>query len=531
VVYNRKVAPDSRRVAEHYAERRGVPRDQVIGLDLPATENLTRTEYRERLEKPLLKQLEKRGLITYTKTDDDAQRLRPELPPRTATAAKVRFLVLCYGVPLRIVRDPDLAEPGADRLPPELQRNEAAVDNELVFLPISQERRFLLTGPTRNVYFKTITGSVFHPTNGLLIVARLDGPTGALARSLVDRAIAAEQNGFWGRAFFDARGLSDGPYKKGDDWLRAACEVVQRQGFETILDNQPETFSPAYAMPQIAIYAGWYDTAVSGPFTRPEVEFLPGAIAYHLFSFSANTVRSPQSWVGTLIQKGATATMGCVDEPYLDGTPELGVFFARLLNFGFTFGEAAYAAMPMLSWQITVVGDPLYQPFGRHPKALHEDLVRRQSPWLEWSHLRVVNLNLALGQPVPEMIAYLEQEPTTQTSAVLQQKRGDLYVLAEQLAPAADAYRQALELKPSPQQRVHLRLGLATMLTTLGRDADALESYRAFIRENPDHPAQLSVYQKALPLAQRTQQSALAREYQAHIERLTAPPATNSAKP
>jgi hypothetical protein len=51
--------------------------------------------------------------------------------------------------------------------------------------------------------------------------------------------------------------------------------------------------------------------------------------------------------------------MGCVHEPYLSCTPQLPVFAARLIYDRMTFGEAAYAAQPVLSWQTTVVGDPL----------------------------------------------------------------------------------------------------------------------------------------------------------------------------
>ena len=35
-------------------------------------------------------------------------------------------------------------------------------------------------------------------------------------------------------------------------------------------------------MSHIAIYCGWYDASVSGPFALPKVEFMPGAFAYHL---------------------------------------------------------------------------------------------------------------------------------------------------------------------------------------------------------------------------------------------------------
>ena len=40
--------------------------------------------------------------------------------------SKIRYAVLCYGVPLRIEVDPELKEEGAQDLRVELQRNEAA---------------------------------------------------------------------------------------------------------------------------------------------------------------------------------------------------------------------------------------------------------------------------------------------------------------------------------------------------------------------------------------------------------------------
>ncbi len=62
--------------------------------------------------------------------------------------------------------------------------------------------------------------------------------------------------------------------------------------------------------------------------------------------------------------------MGCVYEPYLSLTPNVAVFLERFTIGQFTFGEAAWAAQPALSWQTTVVGDPLYRPFGREPQVL-----------------------------------------------------------------------------------------------------------------------------------------------------------------
>ena len=47
-----------------------------------------------------------------------------------------------------------------------------------------------------------------NPTNGILLVARLDGPSAEIARGLVDKAVQAERDGLWGRAYFDARGIA-----------------------------------------------------------------------------------------------------------------------------------------------------------------------------------------------------------------------------------------------------------------------------------------------------------------------------------
>src|SRR5262245_30033256 len=344
VGYNSQV-PDSKSVAEYYAQRREVPPAQVFGLELPTGEAITRKEFLSAFQDPLLKQLESRQLFKYSAaTNQSADGRLGKERFRVLTDARVRYLVLCYGVPTKILKDTTLVEPSAASMPPEMQRNEGAVDTQLALLPVV-EQHLPWPGPLASPFYGATNGNRFQPTNGILMVTRLDGPSAAIARGLVDKAMEAETNGWWGRAYFDVRGLAtnDG-YRKGDDMIRGAAIVAQRYGFDTDLDERPETFSAGYPMVQVGLYAGWYDQAVSGPFTLPKVDFMPGAFAYHLYSFSANTIRAPNSWVGTLLQKGATCTMGAVDEPYLQGTPDISTFLHRFTFLGFTFGEAAYAA-------------------------------------------------------------------------------------------------------------------------------------------------------------------------------------------
>ncbi len=516
VIYNARL-PESRRVAAHYAERRRVPAQQVLGLDLPTGETMTRAEFIEQLQKPLLRELEARRLFTLAPITN-----APSV--RRVVDAKIRYAVLCHGVPLKILKDTGLLEEGTDKLPPEFRRNEAAVDSQLCLLPAS-EQKLMWAGPLQNPFYGATNDATMHPTNGLLMVARLDGPTPEIARALVDKALEAETNGLWGRAYFDARGLTNGNYKVGDDWVRGAAQLSRRYGLETELDNTPPTWDASYPMSQIALYAGWYDEQVSGPFTRSRVEFMPGAIAYHLHSFSATTIRSTnRHWVGPLLSQGVAATMGCVEEPYLTGTPDLTVFFAHLLFMGSSFGEAAYAAAPALSWQTTVVGDPLYRPFARRPEELHFDLEQRRSQLAEWSHLRVVNLNLVLGFPPGEMISYLEQVPLTRESAVLTEKLADLHLAQKKSSEAFDLYERALKLKPSPQQQVRLLLTLGREHAAHGGTQAAFDAYRRLLKDVPDYPDALAIYKQLRPLAQTLGRKEDAQRYDQEIKRLSPPP-------
>ncbi len=320
--------------------------------------------------------------------------------------SRIRYAVLCYGVPLKILPQPNLKETATENLRPEMRRDEAAVDSELALLP-EIEQNLPLGGPLRNPVYTVTNATIIHPTNGVLIVARLDGPSAGIARGLVDKALQAEADGLWGRAYFDLRNTTEPGYKMGDDWIRNAAEIARRLGFETVVDENPGTFPADFPMSQIAFYAGWYEQDVSGPFTLPKVEFMPGAFAYHLHSNSAASLRTTNRfWAGPLLAKGAAITMGCVAEPYLAGTPDVAIFTSRLIFFGFTFGEAACACQSVLSWQTTVLGDPLYRPFGKSPEQLHGELQRRQSRLVEWSWLRLVNLNLANNRSPASCISH-----------------------------------------------------------------------------------------------------------------------------
>jgi uncharacterized protein (TIGR03790 family) len=531
VVFNSRV-PESKDVADHYAKRRNVPARQVVGLSLPTTETMTRAQYLEQLEGPLFRFLETNRFFTFGPATNRAAGASPNAPAiRRMVGTKIRYAVLCYGVPLKILPDPKLVEAGVDQLRPELQRNEAAVDSQLVLLPVHEQNR-PWTGPASNPFYGATNGALLNPTNGILIVSRLDGPSAAIARGLVDKAMEAETNGLWGRAYFDARGYTNGAYAQGDQWMRQAAQAARIAGYEIEIDDRPETFTAGFPMSQIAIYMGWYDQMVTGPFTRPTVEFMPGAFAYHLYSFAAQSIRGDAStWVATLLRKGATATFGATEEPYLGGTPDLSAFLSRWLIFKMSFGEAAWAGQAVLSWQITVIGDPLYQPTLRPTREIHEDLERRKSPLVEWTHLNAVNLNMVAGTTYKELVDYLGQTPATRQSAVLSEKLGDLHGAQNKLFDALDYWEVSLKRNPSPVQKLRLLLKLARGRLAYGPDTAALTWYQRVLKDYPDYPDILPLYREILPLAKRTGNKEEIERCEKEIQRLSPPTPTATNTP
>ncbi len=321
----------------------------------------------------------------------------------------------------------------------------------------------------------------------------------------MDKALAAESNGFWGRAYIDSRNLqTNDTYYPGDRWMLTSAQICRQQGFDVEVDTNAETLPESFPLSQVAIYAGWYDGDVSGPFKLPKVEFMPGAFAYHLHSFSAETIRSSTNrWCGPLLAKGATCTMGCVYEPFLQFTPNIAFFLESWFN-GYTFGEAAWTSQLALSWQTTVIGDPLYQPFKNPPAELHARLARTKNPLIEWSFERLVNLDLLHGVSEIQLEKFLEDLPATAKSAVLTERLADLYDSLGKPSSAIETWQDALKLNPSPEQRIRLRLSLAEKLLAQNRKTEAVDDWWQLIAEAPDYPGKSAIEEKINALVEKS---------------------------
>ncbi|MBP7829072.1 MAG: TIGR03790 family protein [Kiritimatiellae bacterium] len=497
VVANRRV-PESLELARHYLQVRGIPEDHLCALDLPAGETLLREVYEVRLRDPLLAFLRERRLIEQARRPADSVR-RHESEWQTLSSS-VRYLVCMYGVPVRITDTRwRIGEIVANRLRRLDLKDAAAVDSELALLLHAAHP---IRGPYTNPLFNQMSeADAPASASRVLIAARLDGPDPATVRRMIDDAAAAERLGLSGRAYVDRRGIKRGGYAMGDYWLAEAAERLAREGLEVVEDAAEPVWGPAFPMEHAAFYLGWYAEHVSGPFLRPGFRFEPGAVAYHIHSGSAAILRTAsEHWAGPLLAAGAAATMGCVGEPLLNWTPYLSIFTDRLCR-GLTFGESAYLAQPVLSWQVTVIGDPLYRPFLRpaETQAEHEE-----GPG--WARVRVVNrlvragrFNVALG---------LCRRWIAETgSPLLKEKLAELYARNDLYAEAIAEYRAAAEQAATAETAVRSGALALRILRALDRgpEADALErALRERWKDSPVLPWLESGRVDSLPPEPRT---------------------------
>jgi uncharacterized protein (TIGR03790 family) len=372
--------PDSLRIARHYADVRGVPRENIIALKLPLAESITWPEFVATLWEPLLEELIRAkwiDAIPMALTDAVGRRKLAVFSHRMAA------LVTCRGVPLKIEHDPALYVESPFTQKAEFRTNAGAVDSELSLLA---HPNYPINAFVPNPLFQNETPGTLDRLQ-IVKVSRLDGPSVEDALGLVDRAMAAEHTGLLGRAYVDIGGI----HAAGDRWLEAVAAQLDDLGFEPSVDRAPSTMPATARCDAPVLYFGWYAGNLNGPFALPGFRFPPGAIALHIHSYSASTLRSTTTgWTGPLIARGVTATVGNVFEPYLELTHRPNLFL-RALARGANLVDAAYFALPELSWQTVLIGDPLYRPFAVSVGSQLKQLTKLPPLLAGYAAMRAVN--------------------------------------------------------------------------------------------------------------------------------------------
>lgn len=512
VVLANAADPDSVRIAQHYAKARSVPGKNVLSLELPLGEAITWREFVVALWNPLLKRLVADGWIDAIEMDatDAIGRRKYAVQDH-----RIEALVLCRGVPLKIAHAAEFfapAGPFAGRA--EFRTNEGSVDGELSLLGVPQ---YAINALVPNPLYQNERPTVFERRQ-VVRVSRLDGPSVEDVIGLVDHALAAERTGLLGRAYVDVAARD----RQGDDWLESVARQLDELRFEVTVDRAGETFASDARFDAPVLYFGWYTGSMNGPFALPGFRFPPGAIALHIHSFSASTLRSPVSgWAGPLVARGVTATVGNVYEPYLQFThrPHL---LLRALARGVTWIEAAYYSLPALSWQASAIGDPLYRPFAVPlAEQLRErgELPPRLAGYAALRRARELDATNQRAEATAVLVAAQREQPLLATGVALAGR----FLAEEKPELAANALGFAPLLKSFPTDQWALARQAAQLLEKCGRPARAVDVWRTLLATD-ELPERLRIdwLAEASAAAHAARETDQARDWERLRERLLA---------
>jgi uncharacterized protein (TIGR03790 family) len=471
VVFNKDI-PESVELAKFYAEKRGIAREHLVGLSISRTEEIGRDEYDTMIRDPLRAVFKERGWWTLNE---------PRGGPISVASNSIRFVALIRGVPLKIRQAAGYPgdKPAAG---PIGNRNDASVDSEVAALGAFTDQ---ISGPLQNPYFQSYRAMTEAENSSLLLVCRLDAPEVATVRRMITDAVETEKAGLAGRAYIDSAHNSGGGLGVGDHWLADAREQLRKAGVPLIYEDTPDIFPASYPMTDCALYYGWYTEKMAGPFTQPDFQFAPGAVAVHIHSFSASTLHDENAnWAGPLLSKGATATIGNVYEPYLQLTAHLDVFNDRLLH-GFTFAESAYMSVPVLSWMSVMVGDPLYRPYARWLGLDEKGSEKSSSDWNAYHDFAVKNGSLG----ATEYRAAAKQFAARTRNAPMLEDIGLLEAGADNYVGASGCFDLARTLYTKRDDILRTVLDEADALAKQNKAKRALDLIRMVLRIAPDAPA------------------------------------------
>lgn len=321
----------SRRLGAFYRDWHQLGADQICRIRVAEKESIDRKAYEREIAGPLQECLGKRE-----------QR------------QEVQYVVLTQGMPLRVL--------------PERKTDGASVDSEVALLYAeSRGTKIVRDGPLDNPFYRRKEMAFRQQDFPIYLVTRLAGYSFEDAKKAVERCRGARREG---KVVLDLKADND---EAGNSWLRNAAILLPAE--QVVLDLSTEVVAP---QKRVIGYASWGSNDPARKSRKSGMEWLPGAIATEFVSTNARTfamppagwtlgtwedrashfARSPQSMILDYVWEGVSGISGNVDEPFLAHTARPDLLFPAYLS-GRNLAESFYLALPSLSWQSIVIGDPL----------------------------------------------------------------------------------------------------------------------------------------------------------------------------
>ena len=329
-------SPQSRQIAEYYMKRRAIPAANLCAISAAHTEEIERRVYDSEIA-PAVKSC----LVTGKLTE------------------QILYIATTLGVPLKIA--------GAGGL----QGDAASVDSELALLYSDMKGgKHPLPGALENPFYRQRETPFTHARFPIYLVTRLAAYDVDEVKAMIDRSLLARNVG---KFVIDLAGPED---TQGNDWLRDAAILLPKD--RVVLDA---THDVVTNQKDVIGYASWGSNDHARKTRFLHFQWLPGAIMTEYVSSNGRTfVRPPDSWElgatwnlidrpkwfagspqslsADYIHEGASGASGHVYEPYLHLNPRPDILLPAYFS-GRTLAESYYLAIPGLSWQNIVIGDPL----------------------------------------------------------------------------------------------------------------------------------------------------------------------------
>jgi uncharacterized protein (TIGR03790 family) len=475
-------SPLSMSVGSYYAQRRGIPQSNILRIRTTIDNSISREGFERQIDSPVASWL-----------------------MRNFAQDRILYIVLTKDVPLRVTGTSGQ------------EATTASVDSELTILyrKLIAGNTLPPAGPIKNPYFLgempvSQARQFTHEDQDIYLVSRLDGYNEADIRGLIDRGFAPSTEG---RILLDTKGTLT---QKGDDWLEAAAVLLAKMGFKdrVVLEESPKVLT---GTKQVLGYYSWGSNDPSIRMRHFGFEFVPGALAGMFVSSDCRTFSeppagwnvgpwddketyfagSPQSLAGDLIRDGVTGIAGHVAEPFLEATIRPNILFPAYLS-GFNLIESYYLAMPYLSWQTVIVGDPLCAPF-RRESLTSQQIDKGLDPDTELPAFFGVRRLRALS-----VTAYNKAGIHPDTIKLI--LRSEARLAKQDQAGARQALEEAIardDRLPAPQ------LILANLYEIAGEYDKAIERYRRIQELAPDNPVVLNNLAYALAVRQNNVEEAL----------------------
>ena len=410
-------SPSSLEIANHYARLRGLSATNVIHLDYQGDlQAVTGEVFREQILKPVLEQINQRGLALQTDT--------------ITYSSDFPWQVRLYGefaedAPIPKVNKPVASLTGATYLwQLTLGKNPAALNlSSNWYVPGANERNlqkcqdlgeFTSQGFRGRYAWRPGGERAKEPSKGLrYLMSTMLGVTtgrGNTVEEVVEslkRSVYAELSPPTGEFFFTKN--QDIRSKTRDACYEQAAQMLRGLGAKA---RVLEGALPSSTSPALGVMTG----AAKLDFGGTELPIAQGAICEHLTSSGGNLrTLAGQTPISAWIRAGASGTSGTVDEPYAIQAkfplPTLQVHYRR----GCSLAEAFYQSVQS-PYQLLILGDPLCQPWANRP-------VLTAPGWPGSDELSVPATAVKLTPPKGSLEITLpndDQEPTSTADADLQ---------------------------------------------------------------------------------------------------------------